>query len=102
MALKLLAHGALDKVSPGPLLREAQTASSLGHPNICTIHQVGETGTDFYVVMELIEGRSLIQYGRGEYQSCIWQFRFENRQLVMARMPCLRHSSQGPYNQLLR
>ena len=59
VALKLLAQGALDKVSPGHLLREAQTASSLSHPNICTIHQVGHIGNDFYVVMELIEGRSL-------------------------------------------
>src|SRR5260370_31076629 len=59
VALKILAHGGIDKVSPGHLLREAQTASSLSHPNICTIHQVGETGNDFYVVMELIEGRLL-------------------------------------------
>jgi serine/threonine protein kinase/photosystem II stability/assembly factor-like uncharacterized protein len=59
VALKLLAPGTLDKVGPEHLLREAQTASSLSHPNICTIHQVGETGNDFYVVMELIEGRSL-------------------------------------------
>ncbi len=59
VALKLLAHRAVDKVSPGHLLREAQTASSLSHPNICTIHQVGEIGNDFYVVMELIEGRLL-------------------------------------------
>ncbi len=59
VALKLLARGALDKVRPDHLLREAQTASSLSHPNICIIHQVGQTGDDFYVVMELIEGRSL-------------------------------------------
>ena len=59
VALKLLLHSAVDKVSPDHLLREAQTASSLSHPNICTIHQVGQTGNDFYVVMELIEGRSL-------------------------------------------
>jgi serine/threonine protein kinase len=59
VALKLLLHSAVDKVSPDHLLREAQTASSLSHPNICTIHQVGQTGKDFYVVMELIEGRSL-------------------------------------------
>jgi len=59
VALKLLAHGALDNVGPSHLLREARTASSLSHPNICTIHQVGQTGNDFYVVMELIEGRSL-------------------------------------------
>jgi serine/threonine protein kinase len=59
VALKLLGHGALDRVGPDHLLREAQTASSLSHPNICTIHQVGQSGDDFYVVMELIEGRSL-------------------------------------------
>jgi serine/threonine protein kinase len=59
VALKLLGRGALDKVGSDHLLREAQTASSLSHPNICTIHQVGRTGNDFYVVMELIEGRSL-------------------------------------------
>src|SRR5438876_8886891 len=58
VALKLLAQGALDRVGSGHLLREAQTASSLSHPNICTIHQVGQTGDDFYVVMELIEGRA--------------------------------------------
>jgi serine/threonine protein kinase len=51
VALKLLAHGALDKVSPGHLLREAQIASSLSHPNICTIHHVGGAGNDFYVVV---------------------------------------------------
>ena len=59
VALKLLAPGTVDKVGHAHLLREAQTASSLSHPNICTIHQVGQNGDDFYVVMELIEGRSL-------------------------------------------
>jgi len=39
--------------------REARTVSSLNHPNICTLHDVGrENGTD-YLVMELVEGESL-------------------------------------------
>jgi len=59
VALKLLGRGAADKVGTGHLLHEARTASSLSHPNICTIHQVGQTENDFYVVMELIEGRLL-------------------------------------------
>lgn len=59
VALKLLAPGAIDKIGRDHLLREAQTASSLSHPSICTIHQVGQSGNDFYVVMELIEGKSL-------------------------------------------
>jgi serine/threonine protein kinase len=39
--------------------REARALSSLSHPNICVLHDVGhENGTD-YVVMELLEGNTL-------------------------------------------
>src|SRR5262245_14531524 len=41
------------------LLREARAASALNHPSVCTIHEVGESGTDAYIVMEYIEGVSL-------------------------------------------
>ena len=47
--------------SPGSqhLLHEARASSSLSHPNICTIHEVSETDGDLYIVMELVEGKSL-------------------------------------------
>jgi eukaryotic-like serine/threonine-protein kinase len=38
--------------------REARAISSLNHPNICTLHDVGQDGTDF-LVMEYLEGESL-------------------------------------------
>jgi len=39
--------------------REAQAASSLNHPNICTIYDVEQHGEQPYIAMELLEGESL-------------------------------------------
>ena len=40
-------------------LLEAQAASSLNHPNICTIFDIGKQDTTNYIVMELVEGKTL-------------------------------------------
>src|SRR5215467_4012121 len=41
--------------------REAKTVSSLNHPNICTLFDVGREGETDYLVMELIEGETLAE-----------------------------------------
>ncbi len=41
------------------LLQEARAAASLNHPNICTIHEVGEADGQAYIAMEVVEGKPL-------------------------------------------
>ena len=64
VAVKVLAASMLEQLGNDHLLREAQTASALNHPNICTIYQVGRVDEGFYLVMELVEGQPINEIAR--------------------------------------
>jgi serine/threonine protein kinase len=64
VAVKVLAAAMLEHLGKDHLLKEAQTASALNHPNICTIYQIGRVDDGFYLVMELIEGQPLSELAR--------------------------------------
>jgi predicted Ser/Thr protein kinase len=66
VALKLLTRARHDAVAHERLIREARSLAKLSHPNIVSVHEVGESEGTPYLVMELVVGQTLREWLEGD------------------------------------
>ena len=76
VALKILPRAlAIDDDLMRRFVQEAKAASALNHPNIITIHEIGDIGDEHYIASEFIDGETLrtrlrrSQYLKGHYHA---------------------------------
>jgi serine/threonine protein kinase/tetratricopeptide (TPR) repeat protein len=71
VAIKFLSDDLADAAARRRFQREAQTASSLNHPHIVTVHDVGELDGRQYLVTEFVDGGTLKDWGHASTRT--WQ-----------------------------
>ena len=66
VALKMISSRTYDETARRRFWREARTAASVNHPNVCQIYEIGEDQGNLFIAMELLDGESLhhrLQHG---------------------------------------
>src|ERR1700733_13198903 len=66
VAIKVLPQAFATEAARERFQREARAASALNHPNICVVHDVGEAAGHPYLVMELLDGKTLREHIGGK------------------------------------
>ena len=66
VAIKFLSNELADAGARRRFQREAQTASSLNHPHILTVHDAGEFESRQYLVTEFVDGGTLKEWSKAE------------------------------------
>ena len=66
VAVKVLPQAFATEAARERFQREARAASALNHPNICAVYDVGEAAGHPFLVMELLDGKTLREHIGGK------------------------------------
>src|SRR3984885_14005279 len=66
VAIKVLPQAFATEAAQERFQREARAASALNHPNICAVHDVGDSADHPFLVMELLDGKTLREHIAGK------------------------------------
>ncbi|MEM9462100.1 MAG: serine/threonine-protein kinase [Myxococcota bacterium] len=104
VAIKVL-HEHLDDKYTARLLREARALAKLSHPNVVPVFEANTTDGQTFVVMELVQGRTLRhwirQHPRPDWRQCVEVFIQAGRGLAAAHAQGLIHRDFKPSNTIL-
>ncbi len=101
VAVKLMSETTLGTEGRARLLREAQLTANLNHPNIVTVHDAGEYEENPYIVMELIEGKTLAEEKPDSLEGIIETFKSICQALEHAHSKDIIHRDLKPENVII-
>jgi len=105
VAIKLLArHLVSEETAKARFVREARAASALDHPNIATVHEIGEEDGELFIAMALYEGETVkhrLQKGRCTVDEALAILRQVLLGLEVAHRAGIVHRDIKPANLLL-
>ncbi|MEM7156945.1 MAG: protein kinase [Myxococcota bacterium] len=100
VAIKVLDSPGENTAASARLQREAQALARLSHPNVVTVHEVGEADGELFVVMEFLRGQSLDAWihERPAWPEVLEVFAQAGRGIVAAHAAGLVHRDLKPHN----
>jgi predicted ATPase len=101
VAVKILNDSGLGTEGRARLLGEAQAVAKLNHPNIVTVHDAGELDGTPYIVMELVEGKSLHDQPSDGFESMLAMARDVSAALEHAHANDIIHRDLKPENVII-